>query len=137
MFAPSRKFSIEVVFELSTSGRQRLRHIRVRSPDPRIISFRASSAFKKFDAGFRPLELALSGPAAPSSYFFRARSALELFPFGLASPSSYLRQGFDLSSHLFRSNKTFRGFRFELRIFESVPRAINAPQSTCPNLGGK
>jgi hypothetical protein len=116
------------------SGQQRLQEIRCRVSAPRIIFFRASSAFKKFDAGLRSLELAL----------FRARSAFELFlsgpqrlraiSFGLASPS---RQGFDLSSHLFRSNKTFRGFRFELRIFESVPRAINAPQSTCPNLGGK
>jgi hypothetical protein len=119
------------------SGQQRLREIRCRVSAPRIISFRASSAFKKFDAGLRSLEISS----------FRARRAFELFlpgpqrlraiSFGLASPSSYLRQGFDFSSHFFRSNKTFRGFRFELRIFESVPRAINAPQSTCPNLGGK
>jgi hypothetical protein len=65
--------------ELFFSGQQRLRCIRVRASVPRINFFRASSAFDIFESGLRSLELTLVGPAAPSSYSFRARSAFELF----------------------------------------------------------
>jgi hypothetical protein len=37
---------------------------------PRIVSFRASSAFDVFELGLRSLELTLFGPTAPLSYLF-------------------------------------------------------------------
>jgi hypothetical protein len=64
------------------SGQQRLQEIRCRVSAPRIISFRASSAFKKFDAGLRSLELFPFGPAAPS------RNSMQGF-----GPSNYFLSG--------------------------------------------
>jgi hypothetical protein len=74
------------------SGQQRLQHIRVRASIPRIISFRANSAFDIFECGLRSLELSLFGPAAPSTYssagfgplnrLFRASNALNIFEAG-------------------------------------------------------
>jgi hypothetical protein len=69
------------------SGQQRLRHIRGRASVPRIISFRASSAFDIFAVGLRSLELSLFGPA---------------------TPSTYSRQGSGPSNYLFRADSAFK-----------------------------
>jgi hypothetical protein len=118
IFAPSREFLIRIVLELLSfglaapsrysrqgfgpsnclfSGQQRLQDIRGRASVPRITLFRASSAFKIFEAGLRSLELLSFGPAAPSRY---------------------LRQGFGLSNCLFLGQQRLQ----DIQGRASVPR---------------
>jgi hypothetical protein len=65
--------------ELSLSGQQRLRHVRVRAPVPRIISFgpAAPSTYSSQGTG-------------PSNYLFRASSAIETFEAGFRSFERFL-----------------------------------------------
>jgi hypothetical protein len=106
--------------ELSLLGQQRLQDIRGRASVPRIISFgpaapstysrqgfglsnylfRASSAFKIFEAGLRSLELSLSGQQRLQDIRGRA-SVPRIISFGPAAPSRYSRPGFGPSNCLF------------------------------------
>jgi hypothetical protein len=124
--------------ELFLSGQQRLQDIRGRASAPRIISFGpavpsrysrqgfgpsnyffwASSAFKIFEAGLRPLELFLSGQQCLQDIRGRA-SVHRIISFGPAVPSRYSRQGFGPSNCLFWPNDAFRVFELELWTFES------------------
>jgi hypothetical protein len=60
--------------ELSLLGHLRLRHIRVRSPDPQIISFGPAAP-----------SIYSSQVSGPSNYLFRAISAFDIFESGLRS----------------------------------------------------
>jgi hypothetical protein len=97
MLAPSREFSIEIVLN---------------------CFFRASSAFKLFEAGLRSLELPLSGQQCLQVIRGWA-SVPQIASFGLAVPSSYSRSGFDPSNCLFRPSYAFKVSELELRTFES------------------
>jgi hypothetical protein len=117
MFAPSRGFSDRICLELSLSGQQRLQDIRDRISVPRTVSFgpaapsryskqgfgpsncffRASSAFKIFEAGLWSLELLLSGQQRLQD--IRSRTSVpRIVSFGPAAPSRYSRRGFSPSN---------------------------------------
>jgi hypothetical protein len=103
------------------SGQQRLRDIRGRTSVPRIAFFgpaapssysrlnfgspnhlfRASSAFKIFEAGLRFPESPFSGQQRLQDLRGRA-SVPRIISFGPAAPSGYSRQGFGPSNCLFR-----------------------------------
>jgi hypothetical protein len=137
MFAPSREFSFKIVSNCFFSGQQRLQDIRGGTSVPRIVSFRANSAFKIFEVGLRSLELFLFGPAAPSRYsrrdfdplncFFRASSAFKIFEAGLRSLELFLlgqqrlqdiRGGASIPRIVFWVSSTFKLFEARLRSFE-------------------
>jgi hypothetical protein len=79
--------------------------------------FRASSAFKLFEAGLRSLELYFSGQQCLQVIRGWA-SAPQIVFFGPAVPSSYSRLGFGLSNCLFRASSAFKLFEAGLRILE-------------------
>jgi hypothetical protein len=95
-FAPSREFLVEIVFELSLLGQQRLQNIRGRALVPRIISFRPAAPSRYSRQGF-----------GPSNCFFRASSAFETFEAGLRSLESS-----------FRASSAFKLFEARLRSLE-------------------
>jgi hypothetical protein len=97
MLAPSREFLIEIV-----SNRL----------------FRASSAFKLFEAGLRSLESPFSGQQCLQVIRGWA-SVPRIAFFGPAVPSSYSRLGFGPSNRLFRASSTFKLFEDGLRSLES------------------
>jgi hypothetical protein len=78
---------------------------------------RASSAFKLFEAGLRPLELSLSGQQHLQGIRGRA-SAPRVISLGPAAPSRHSRQGFGPSNYLFRASSAFRIFEAGLRSLE-------------------
>jgi hypothetical protein len=100
-------------------------------------SFRASSAFKVFEAGLRSLELFLSGQQRLQGIRGRASvsriassgqqrlqdirggtSVPRIVSFGPAAPSRYSRQGFGPLNCFFRASSAFKIFEVGLRSFE-------------------
>jgi hypothetical protein len=82
--------------------------------------FRASSAFKLFEAGLRSLVSSFSGQQCLQVIRGWASVPRIVF-FGPAVPSSYSRLGFGPSNCLFRLSNAFKVFEFELRILETHP----------------
>jgi hypothetical protein len=80
--------------------------------------FRASSAFKLFEAGLWSLELSFSGQQCLQVIRGWASVPRIVF-FGPAVPSGYSRLGFGPSSCLVRPSNAFKAVEFELRTFES------------------
>jgi hypothetical protein len=89
MFALSREFSIEIVSN---------------------CFFRASSAFKIFEAGLWSLELLFSGQQRLQD--IRGGTLIPRFvSFGPAAPSRYSRRDFDPSICFFRASSAFKIFK--------------------------
>jgi hypothetical protein len=126
-----------ICFELSLSGQQHLQDIRGWTSVPRIVSFgpaapprysrldfgpsnclfRASSAFKIFEAGLWSLELPLSGQQRLQD--IRGRTLVpRIASFGPAAPSRYLRPDCGPSNCLFRASNAFKIFEAGLRSLE-------------------
>jgi hypothetical protein len=126
--------------ELSFSGQQRLQDIRGRASVPRIVFFgpaapsrysrqgfgpsnclfRASSAFKIFEAGLRSFELSLSGQQRLQDG--RGRTSVPRIIYsGTAAPSSHSRLGFGPSNRLFWPSNTFKMFELESQTLEMHP----------------
>jgi hypothetical protein len=80
--------------------------------------FRASSAFKLYEAGLRSLESSLSGQQRLQVILGRT-SVPRIVSFGLAAPSSYSRPDFGPSNRLFRASSAFKLFETGLRSLES------------------
>jgi hypothetical protein len=79
--------------------------------------FRASSAFKLFEAGRRSLELSFSGQQCLQVIRGRASVSRTVF-FGPAVPSSYSRPGVGPSNCLFRASSAFKLFEAGRRSLE-------------------
>jgi hypothetical protein len=96
MFPPSRGFLIELVSN---------------------YFFRASSAFKIFEAGLRSLELLLLGQQRLQD--IRGWTSVpRITSFGPAAPSRYSRQDFGPSNYFFRASSAFKIFEAGLRSLE-------------------
>jgi hypothetical protein len=80
--------------------------------------FRASSAFKLFEAGLRSLELSFSGQQC-LQVFRGWASVPRIVFFEPVVPPGYSRPGFGPSSCLVRPGNAFKAVKFELRTFES------------------
>jgi hypothetical protein len=126
--------------ESSFSGQQCLQVIRGWTSVPRIVFFgpavpssyprpdfglsnrlfRASSAFKLFEAGLRSLESSFAGQQCLQ--VIRGRTSVpRIVFFGLAVPSTYSRLGFGPSNCFRRSSDTFKMFELESRTLETHP----------------
>jgi hypothetical protein len=89
------------------------------------LSFRASSAFKIFEAGLRSLELFLSGQQCLQD--IRGRSSVpRIVSFGPAAPSRYSRQVFGPSNYFFWASSAFKIFKAGLRSLELSFRVRSA-----------
>jgi hypothetical protein len=114
---------------------------------PSNCLFRASSAFKIFEAGLRSLELSflgqqclqdIRGRASVPRIVFSGQQRFQdirgraLVPrivfFGPAAPSRYSRQGFGPLNRLFWPSDAFKVFELEQRTFES---SLSSPQRHC------
>jgi hypothetical protein len=88
--------------------------------------FRASSAFKLFEAGSRSLELSFLGQQCLQVIRGWASVPRIVF-FGPAVPSSYSRLGFGPSNCLFRASSAFK-------LFEAGSRSLELSSSAQPGL---
>jgi hypothetical protein len=113
----SRFFDDSVLLRIGFFEQGMLAHSR---PEfgPSDHLFRASSAFKLFEAGLRSLESPFSGQQC-LQVIRGWTSVPRITFFGPAVPSSYSRPDFGPSNRLFRASSAFKLFEAGLRSLES------------------
>jgi hypothetical protein len=117
----SRFFDDSVLLRIGFFEQEMLAHSRPDFGPPNRL-FRASSAFKLFEAELRSLESPFSGQQCLQ--VIRGRTSVPRIAFfGPAAPSSYSRPGFAPSNRLLRSSNTFKMFELESRNLKTYPEA--------------